>query len=249
MLPSIPRSVSIAGLVIGALSPWGDSPRLMMEWAARSFRFIQLDATLAGIRPRELDRSARRDIAAILRRLQLNLSGVDLWIPPAHFVTPAHMDRAIEAVNSAADFAGELATLNAGARPVVSLQLHPEVSPAVLESLASAADRSGVRIADHQWPRPELAPTIGPVGPGIDPAAIFMAGSDDPAASVSGLGLQIASARLSDVTSAGRTKPGSGRLDLLKYEIALSTAAYASPLILDLRGLTLDAQLAAASQP
>ena len=38
---------------------------------------VQLSAAQAGLRPRELDRSARRDLLATLRRRELAVAGID----------------------------------------------------------------------------------------------------------------------------------------------------------------------------
>jgi len=210
----------------------------MLEWAAQTgWRSIQLDGAMRGLRARELDRSARRDLASVLRRVQLGFSGVDLWIPPEHFTDPRYMDRAVDAVNEAIELAAELARLNTQPHAVVSIQLHPEVSPGVLEVLTASADRSGVLLADHQWPALKTWIPGGCAGIGIDPAAMFMSGETAPIAAASRLGSGIISARLSDVTSAGRVAAGKGRLDLLAYEIALSTASYSRPLIVDLRAV------------
>jgi sugar phosphate isomerase/epimerase len=238
MIQSLPRSLSLAGLTPGPGAPWGGSPREMIEWAARSgVRGLHLDAACAGIRPRELDRSARRDIASLLRRLQLSFSGVDLWIPPEHFTEAMHVDRAVEAACAAMTFAGEIAGLNASARPAVGLVLPAAAPTEVLRTIAAAAEVAGVLVADHAWP-PREGDRWG-IGIGIDPAAVLMSGDASPHVAVSRSSAALASARLSDVASHGRVVPGTGRLDLLAYEVALATAGFAGPVIVDPRGVPL----------
>ncbi|CAN5743312.1 hypothetical protein BH11PLA1_BH11PLA1_06940 [soil metagenome] len=72
---------------------------------------VTLDATRAGLRARELDRSARREVAALLRRNALTLAAVDAFVPPAHFADPATQERATSAVLAAIELAAELGGL------------------------------------------------------------------------------------------------------------------------------------------
>lgn len=235
MKPGLPLSISIAGLPAERTI----DPRETIEWVARTgARCIQLDAALPGLRPRELDRSARRDLAALLRRLGLGLSGLDLWIPPAHFTDPARADRAIAAVVQAAELAADFAPLCAapGAGATVSVQLPPALAEDGRRPLIDAASSRGATIADHTWP---LAPGDDPASPiaaGLDPAALILAGAD-PAKEVSRLKAPPVSARLSDLGPAGRTPPGEGSLDELSYTVALEVKGYRAPIVLDLRGL------------
>mgnify|MGYP003877142679 CR=1 FL=1 len=234
MFPHLEESCSIAGLALAPDAPWGQSPRSMIAWVAlRGFRAVQLDASLAGIRARELDRSGRRDLAALLKRSGLGFSGLDLWIPPEHFANAAHADRALAAVVGACELAAELAVLMEGAGRLVAVDLAAVPAPGVLESLASIAQRDGIEIADHRWPRADR--TFG-ISVGIDPAAIIASGAD-PALEVARLAAAPAQARLSDLTGTGRTTPGKGRLDLAGYEAALFTRGYARALVVDPRGL------------
>ena len=235
MIPRPPLSLSLSGL--SRDGPWGEGARSAIVWASSAgFRAIQLDAAMPGIRPRELDRSARRDLAAILRRSELALSGLDLWIPPEHFLSAALVARAVEAATQAFGLAAEISTLVGGSSaPAVSMLLPRELPADVLQSLADAAMRASAEIADHAAePRP------GPVsvGIGIDPAALVLAGIDV-VSTVSKAGSRLASARLSDASLAGRTAPLSpaGRVDGSAYAAALSVVAYSRPVVLDLRGV------------
>jgi len=245
-------SSPLLSLALHGLAPAGPAGRTLREqipWArATGFAAVQPSATTAGVRPRELDRSARRDVAAIIRREGLNLSGLDLWIPAEHFTDLAHLDRAMAAMLGAVELAAELSMLVRGtlstthALPIVSAMLPSEITRETLTTLAAAADRAGVRIVDHALPARPDEPAIDPaIGIGVDPAAALAAGLD-PASLVSSLGKRLASARLCDVSrtvGGGRVIPGSreGKLDLLTYSVALATSEFAGHVIADLRSL------------
>ena len=229
----------------------GGIVRGLIDWAgAAGFRAVQLNAAQPGIRPRELDRSGRRELAALLRRSDTACAGLDLWIPPEHFNDPARGDRAVEAVVGAVELAWELGGLAAGGKrstgqaqaPAVCLTLPAECPATVLAALESAASRCGVRIADHAWPITTRAGSTMWIGVGIDPAAVLSAG-EDPAALAARLGNRVAAGRLSDTAAAGatagRTAPGGGqgRLDVLAYGVALAAAGYRGWAVLDLRGI------------
>lgn len=224
-------------------------------------RLVRLDATMAGLRPRELDRSARRDLASVLRRLSLGFGGLDVFVPPAHFGDPSRGDRAAEAVLAAIDLAADLAGLSQGSvgatsvsdpARVVSVELPGSISAAMIAEFDRHAQSRGVRLADHAIAlNPGKADganaSVGTGRPasfglGIDPAALFAAGQD-PVRAVLGAGAfgGVVSARLSDLSSRGRVLAGSvkqgGRLDVLAYLATLSAVGYRDPLVIDLRGL------------
>ncbi|MEO1008315.1 MAG: hypothetical protein AAFX79_07090 [Planctomycetota bacterium] len=210
-----------------------------VAWAsAAGFRAVQLDATHPQTRPRDLDRSARRDVAALLRRHEVACSGVDLWIPPEHFATREHIDRATAAVIDAISFARELAGL-VRATPAACVALPTEPDADAMAAIRAAAERHDVRVADHAWPAPEA----GDVG--LDPAMAILAGAD-PVAVVASLGPRLAHARLSDAGTLGRAPLGSagGRLDVDAYAAALAVSAPDAPLVLDTRMLVDPAEAA-----
>ncbi len=202
---------------------------------AMGFNAIQLDASAADLRARDLDRSARRDLAALLKRSSAHASGLDLWIPPVHFASSEHQDRALAATRGALELAADLASLGAMPSAVVSIELPIDPPAAVLSELRVATDRFGARIADHAVRESSQELTNG-MDLGIDPAAVLAAGQDPTAISSS---QRLASARLSDMASSGRVAPliESGRLDALAYKVAIETAGYHAPPILDLRGV------------
>lgn len=213
--------------------------RAQVEWAAsRGFRAVQLNAAAPDARPRDLGRSARRDIAAMLRRNELTLSGVDLWIPAAHYLEPQRADHAISSTCEAIDFAADLAQLTSG-RAVLSLQLPEDRSGGALlmQTLTERCQRAGARIADHNWPPAPASDVADPIGVGLDPAAVLLAGGASPDQALAQVARRLVSARLSDIASTGRVVPGEGRLSLLEYLIAVTTVPAVTPLILDLRGL------------
>lgn len=243
MLSPWPLSLSLVGLEPTA--PEAANPaaelRAGLALARRAgCEAVTLNGAAPGMRARDLDRSARRDLGATVRREGLAIAGLDLWIPASHFADAAHVDRAVSAALAAIELAADLATGGSGgARGVVSIALPRPVPPAVREALVARADATGVSLADHGWP-PEPAPAAaaarGPWGAGLDPAAALAAG-EDPAGLAARLGAALRAARLSDLTAAGRRAPGGpgSRLDLLAYAASLSAAGYAGALTVDVR--------------
>lgn len=229
MLTISEPAVSLAGLEPGAEAPWAGGPRSAIAWAAAAgFPAVQLDATAAGIRPRDLDRSARRDLASILRRSGLALSGLDLWIPPAHFADSTRLDRATEATVSAIALAAELADL-VGSGRLVSLELPDKLPALVRTTLEHAAHDASVVLADH---RPGALGNEA-LAVGLDPAAALAAGTDPALVAASG----VSTCRLSDLSSAGRVPLGRGRVDVTALAVALLAGSSSAAVIVDLRGL------------
>lgn len=231
MMPRGELSLSIAGLEPGPARAWSAGTRAALEWTAGlGYRWVQLDGR--SLKARDLDRGARRDVAALVRRLGLAISGIDLWIPPEHFASVTEADRAVSAATSAMELATELAGLVAGSRPVLSLTLLSKPIAGVIEALAAECARGGGVIADHGWP----VRAGSSLALGIDPAAMLVAGAD-PAMEVAKLAATPASARLSDLAAEGRVVPGTGALDITAYDAALAVQGYNGPRVVDLRGL------------
>ena len=225
-----------------ALCAWRDAPirDAVATAAALGFRAVQLDATHPQGRPRTLDRSARRDLAAVLRRSQLECAGLDLWLPPEHLTPGPGVERATEAVVHAIELVRELAGL-VTSHPIVSLALPDEVSSEALAAIDASALRHEVRVADHAWPARDSDCL------GLDPALPIMAGQSAAKAATT-LGPRLATARLSDAGVSGRVAVGSagGRLDTSAYAAALSISAPHIPVVADVRSLN-DPRTAAAA--
>jgi len=222
------------------------SPRVWIEWAAdEGFRAVTLDASAPGARARELDRSARRGLAALLRRRELGFVGVDLWIPPKHFLSHETVDRAVSATVGAIELAGELASMMGVDKPIVSVVFPPEAAAGTVEPMAESAATHGVWIADHLWPMRAVDPAAGAAGAGaggeawgvgLDAASLLLAG-DDPVAEMIGMGDRLRCVRVSDADSAGRVAIGEGGLDVDAIRAGAMAAPGDPPIVLDVRGI------------
>jgi sugar phosphate isomerase/epimerase len=236
------RSIACSGLPRTPGAPWASGTREAIAWArSMGARAVQLDVSAHGVLPREMDRSARRDLAAYLRRQGLAFSGADLWIPPEHFVDAAKIDRALSAVVSALEFVSEVGAevgpegQSAGRH--VALMLPAEIGADSLHHLTTTAARVGCELADFARPAKALTAQAGSwIGYGVDPAAILIAGGDVISEVVSAIGAPMA-ARLSDASAFGRVAIGDGRLDVTGYEAVLEAKGFAGVLVLDVRGV------------
>jgi len=235
--PTLKLALSLAGFV-DPRAPGADAPRTIREAidrAARAgYRGIALDGTMHSVRARDLDRSARRDLAAAYRRAGLASAGVDLWIPPEHLDDPRHTDRAIGAVAGALELAGDLASLTDGQR-VLSIALpRSDATPAPWRrTLEEEAERLGVRIANCAWPPPTGA--HGPIGIGIDPALALAAG-EAPGRAAARAGASLAMVRVTDWNGISRVPVGRGRLDAVSFAVSVATTGYAGFGVVDVRG-------------
>lgn len=138
---------SMRGLAAHSHAP-ATSAKGLFDWFSSSgARAVVLDATHPELRPRDLGRSARRDLASAIRRSELEWKGIDVFVPTAHLASREHSDRALSAVIGAIEMAGELATLNIGEHAVVSFDLPDEPVEGVVREIASAAERTGVLAA------------------------------------------------------------------------------------------------------
>lgn len=214
------------------LAPLGAEPRAgLKRLASAGFRFVQVSVTTPGLRPRDLDESARRDLRATLRRLELSCSGLDAWVPAEHFLDPAKIDRAVQAISDAIELAASLDRC-----PVSVLLPDTKANPAVRSALSALGERAhhfNVALANHA-----VDPTTdAEVMIGVDPAA-HLAMNRDPAKAVLAGAARIASARLVDLTTTGLRAPIGqidGRLDVAAYQVALDAAGYRRPVVVDAR--------------
>lgn len=210
------------------LLPLGSVPESLDAVAALGLQGVQLDASDATLRPRELDASARRDLAAALRRRGLRASGIDCFVPLEWFADPARVERGVDAVQ------GCLVLAEALGRVAVCMQVPRAEAPAATQSLEREADRRGVALADFAMP----APAVGAAAVGIDPAACLASGID-PAAAVSAAGSRLAAVRVVDLLRSGLRgpveEPGASRLDTLGYRVALEVAGFRGLPVIDCR--------------
>lgn len=193
---------------------------------------IHLDAMLAGIRPRELDRSARRDLASMLKRNGVGATGIDLFLPPQHLAETAHVDRAVGAITSAIELLSELASLGALESKVLCISLPQKPLASALTAIASAAQERGVTIADFSLPLASDVPAS--IRRGVDCAQAIGAGQDPASLIASSAPGAI---RLSDWDGTRRVPVGKGRLDTRLTVASASIAAPRVPVVIDLRGI------------
>jgi sugar phosphate isomerase/epimerase len=232
------------------LTEAGDVRSAMERLAAAGVRHVQLSATQPGLRPRELDRSARRDLLATLRRREMMISGIDLWIPPGHFLDPGQVDRAVSACQQAIEMAGDCEKCPVSLSLPRKTHNDPAKAPSpndgfgfapsevtidsVITALAAHADRYGVQLADHALPI-ELHEGMGI---GIDPAA-WLAQALDPVNGATSHAHRLVSARLCDLLTSGMRGPvglqHESKLDVLAYQSALAVVGYRRPVVIDVR--------------
>lgn len=224
----VPLSVTIAPLGV---------PGEAMAWAsAAGLRGVQLSVTGAGLRPRDLGPSARRDLRAALTRLELVASGIDALVPGAHFLDPSTVERAMDAVEGACGLAGDLGRVPVTVHlPAATDEATRPRRQEVLARLAAAADRVGVSLGDlggavdAAWP---------PVGVAVDPAAVLAEGGD-PSAAVARAGGRLVGARVVDLLRTGMRgpigRPGEARLDVLGFRVAVEVSGFPGLPVIDCR--------------
>lgn len=219
------------------IEPLGADPRACIAAAATlGYRAVQLSATQPGMRPRELDAGDRRGLRAALSRIGVACGGIDLWIPESHFTDPAHIDRAMSALDGACGLAADLG------RCVVCVSLPATMPGESWQAVAASADRHGVRIADFavrqgsDASQPDVPQEL--VGSGIDPAALI-AGGMEPAMHAASLGRRVAAARIVDLLASGMRgppgEPSGARLDLASFAAALALGGSSPPCCADAR--------------
>lgn len=135
-----------------------------LDFISRSgFDGVQLSASQPGLRPRELDAGARRALRERFRRLELVVSGIDLWIPVEHFADAALVSRATDACMESLRWAEWL-----GRAPLSMVLPSNDAAGEVRAILLREADRRGVSIVDFAEP----AVAEGPVRIGLDVARL-----------------------------------------------------------------------------
>ncbi len=220
-------------LLAPTLAPLGDRPReALVRLGSLGFAAVQLSAAQPGLRPRELDHSARRDLLSLLRRVELAPAGLDAWVPAEHLAAADRSDRAVAALCAAIHLAADLGRVPLSV--ILPIDKGPAAAGAVAAVTAEAA-RCGVTLADHNVP-----PLTGQANAaGIDPASWLAAGGD-PAEAVTIAGERLASARLVDLLTNGARAPVGGahgaRLDVGAYKAALASNGYRGHIVIDARG-------------
>jgi len=229
------HATNLRAATIGPLSDTAPSPRSAMDRLIElGIRGVQWSANHPGMRPRELSQSGRRDLLAAVRRRAMTLTGIDLWIPIAHFDDAAHSERAIEALVQTIVLAEELGRLPVSTTlPPADAENALPTAASVHRMIADVAQRRGVAVADHASKRRAVAG----IGVGIDPTALISIGADV-AQRVIDAGDDLVCARLCDLSTAGNRAPigqRDGQLDVVSYRGALAATEYRHPLVIDTR--------------
>ena len=232
-LPNVPPEPPDPRLA-PTLAAFGDKPREVLDrLASLAFRAVQLSASQPGMRPRELDRSGRRDLSAQLRRLEIAPAGLDLWIPVSHLRDPATIDRAMGAIQAAVELAADLGRVSLSLLLPHRDESSDPIEP-VLEAVIEKSLRFGVPLADCEVPPSDRAD----VGVGIDPV-IWLRSGRDPVDAVATLADRVELVRLGDLNASGDRIPvgngGKGRLDLGAYRGVLRRCGYNAPVVVDIR--------------
>lgn len=210
--------------------------REALEWlGASGYRGVQLSATDAETRPRELSASARRDLAATLARHELSCAGVDLFIPAAHFTDATLVARAFEATEAAIEFAATLG------RAPVTVPLPLDEAGEVRAAVAAVASRHGVDVLLPLTQPSEFVKCASPFAASIDCAAVLAAGGD-PASLALAAQSRLGGVRLVDLGRSGLRipilEPRESRLDALALRISLESAGFNRLPVVDARQWT-----------
>lgn len=232
-------SVTVGPLVRGT-----DVRLAVRQAAAAGVHSVQLSAATRGLRPRELDRRARRDVLALLSRHGIMLGGVDLMIPHKDWLRGDTQDRALAATLGAIELAAEW-----GRVPLSMTLPVDRLDDELKRELLTAADGHGVTLAVHaehdvaalkQWLAEEDQPVLAAA---VDPATVLAKG-EDPAAVAMDLARWVRVARLDDYATVGgggagglggRCALGDGELDVVEYRAALAVCTKLRAIVLELR--------------
>lgn len=185
-------SVDARPPVAVTLGPLAREPRRGLEVAATLVvRAVQLSDDQSGTRPRDLDRSGRRDLVATARRRELTISGVDSWLAAESLLDPATTDQAVGRLVEAVGLASDLGRLP------VSTRLPVEGGEDAIRAVLAVAERLGVPVFDHAVPPRgwEVRRTPGSIeaaqggsGPGTGPGGLVIPGESEPTEPQSAVG-------------------------------------------------------------
>ena len=199
--------------------------------SSAGYSAVQLSATDPLTRPRELSRSARSDLASALTRSELVCSGVDFFIPPAHFLDSAQLTRAMESLLAAVEFAAQLCRV-----PVVAA-IPVETATDVVAEIAATAAKLGSAVL---IPVASADSALIPAGLGacLDCAAALGLGQE-PHAVVATLGNRLGGVRVVDLLRSGMRgpihEPRESRLDAMALRAVLDVASFRGIPVMDAR--------------
>jgi len=213
------------GVTLGPLGTPSEAIELAASWGLAG---VQFDAGDPSLRPRELGESARRDLAATLRRRGLVASGIDCFVPVDRFADPARVERAVEAVQ------GCLVLSESLGRVPVCMHLPEKGAEQVRDTLTAEAVRRGVALV-------AFTPCSAAATVGVDPAATLAAGQD-PVAQVHQAAGRVGAARVVDLLSSGMRgpigEPSGSRLDAMAWRLALEMSGFRGLPVIDARQWT-----------
>ncbi len=203
-----------------------------LTWlSSAGYSAVQLSATDPLTRPRELSRSARSDLSAALTRAELVCSGVDFFIPPAHFLDSEHITRAVESLLAAVELAAQL-----GRVPVVA-SIPLETAADVVAQIAATAAKLGSAVL---VPVGSGDTALIPAGLGacLDCAASLGLGHE-PHTVVATLGNRLGGVRVVDLLRSGMRgpigEPRESRLDAMALRAVLDIASFRGIPVIDAR--------------
>ncbi len=230
-------------LLAATIAPLGLPPRDALAFLSKiGIRGAAISATDRSTRPRELDRSARRDLVACMGRLELHCAAVDCFLPVAHFLDPAEVDRATSAAIGAIELAAEIASLE-GRKGLGTVVLPLPASEEALfqataDAIAQASQHHGVRVA-----QPSADPTSvrAPFLVAIDPAQVLASGNDPLSITLAAVG-KIGAVRIVDLLRSGNRgpigEPQEAQLDLHAFVSACRAAGFTEDFVVDMRQWT-----------
>ncbi|MEY3143170.1 MAG: hypothetical protein RLY21_1663 [Planctomycetota bacterium] len=205
--------------------------REAIAWLSElGLRGAQLSATDPATRPRDLGASARRDLRATLARHELACSGLDFFIPTAHYTDPTHVSRAFDALLGAIGLAADL-----GCAPVTAA-IPSDVSADFRAAVGAEASRLGVAVLIPAGATP--VDIESPFAATVDCATV-LGESGRPEEVIARLGPRLGGVRLVDLLRSGLRgpilEPGESRLDALAVRMAIEISGFAGLPVLDAR--------------
>jgi hypothetical protein len=174
-------------------------------------------------------------VSSLLRRLELECTGLDFLIPSGHYIDPARADRAAGAAMAAIELAADLgrASLTVEFSAALTGSNRDDPSRALLDAIIAHAERFGVALAN-------LGSVAAPIdGLGIALDLPGLAAQRSLTSAVAALKTAaIVSVRCSGVTETGARVPfgRDSRIDPAECQLAIAGAGYQRAVVLDARG-------------